>query len=110
MPSSVSWCRGALWMPVWCHADVTLLPGMDELRVRYAVCLADMEFCLFGGPAVLCFSQNAPIADLSKCRYIFCLDWIFANMQHIAVNAGMTCCIFSQYATLQQNVSMLMLC
>ncbi|GMH04756.1 hypothetical protein Nepgr_006596 [Nepenthes gracilis] len=41
---------------------------MDELRIRYAVCLGGMEFCLFGGPAVLCFSRNAPIVDLLICR------------------------------------------
>ncbi|GMH19170.1 hypothetical protein Nepgr_021011 [Nepenthes gracilis] len=78
-------------MSVWCHADVAHFPDMDELHVRFAVCLASMEFCLFGGPAVLCFCQNAPIVDLQKCQNAFCPDWIFVGMQHVAINAGMTC-------------------
>ncbi|GMH17754.1 hypothetical protein Nepgr_019595 [Nepenthes gracilis] len=44
MPSSASWFRGSLLLLVWCHADVPHLPDMDELRVRYAVSLAGMEF------------------------------------------------------------------
>ncbi|GMH31672.1 hypothetical protein Nepgr_033516 [Nepenthes gracilis] len=61
MPSSSSWSRGSLWLPVLCHADMAHLPRMDDLRVRYAVRLVDMAFCLFGGPTVLCFCRNAPL-------------------------------------------------
>ncbi|GMH21052.1 hypothetical protein Nepgr_022894 [Nepenthes gracilis] len=58
MPS-LSWSRGLLWLPVLCHTDVAHLPGMDDLRVRYIVQLAGMDFCLFGGLIVLCFCWNA---------------------------------------------------
>ncbi|GMH31665.1 hypothetical protein Nepgr_033509 [Nepenthes gracilis] len=61
MHSSSSWSRGSLWLPVTCHADVPHLPSMDDLCVRYTVRLAVMEFCLFGGPTVLCFCRNAPL-------------------------------------------------
>ncbi|GMH02072.1 hypothetical protein Nepgr_003911 [Nepenthes gracilis] len=40
MPSSSSWSRGLLWLPVWCHADMAPLPGKDELCVRSAILLA----------------------------------------------------------------------
>ncbi|GMH25451.1 hypothetical protein Nepgr_027294 [Nepenthes gracilis] len=109
MPSSASWFKGSLLMSVWCHANVALFPGMNELRVRYAVSLASMEFFLFGGPVVLYFRRNAPIVDLPIYWYAFCPDWIFASMQHVAMNAEMTCCIFARYASLQQYVGMLML-
>ncbi|GMH29859.1 hypothetical protein Nepgr_031702 [Nepenthes gracilis] len=34
-------------MPVWCHADMTQLPGIAELRIQYAVSLAGMVLAIW---------------------------------------------------------------